>query len=137
MWRFVAGVAQLVRALDCGSRGPPFKPGRRYHFSLACHSNTTLCCSAPVARLKINMRLSLVTTAYQSGPWVKAMAVVPCGKVMRSGRVMSDAVSRSFFSPEKRMTNSVMMIIIPAIIVAVSAVTNRRKNTRCAGVSAG
>jgi hypothetical protein len=21
----------LVRALDCGSRGPPFEPGRRYH----------------------------------------------------------------------------------------------------------
>ena len=32
-----------------------------------------LCCSAPVARLKIKMRLSLVTTAYQSGPWVKAV----------------------------------------------------------------
>ena len=28
-----AALAQLVRALDCGSRGPPFKPGRRYHFS--------------------------------------------------------------------------------------------------------
>ena len=27
-----AALAQLVRALDCGSRGPPFKPGRRYHF---------------------------------------------------------------------------------------------------------
>jgi hypothetical protein len=26
-----AALAQLVRALDCGSRGPPFKPGRRYH----------------------------------------------------------------------------------------------------------
>ena len=26
-----AVLAQLVRALDCGSRGPPFKPGRRYH----------------------------------------------------------------------------------------------------------
>ena len=26
-----ADVAQLVRALDCGSRGPPFEPGRRYH----------------------------------------------------------------------------------------------------------
>ncbi len=28
-----AALAQLVRALDCGSRGPPFKPGRRYHLS--------------------------------------------------------------------------------------------------------
>ena len=96
-----------------------------------------LCCSAPVARLKIKMRLSLVTTAYQSGPWVKAVAVVSCGRVMRSGRAISDAVSRSSFGPEKRMTNSVMMITMPAIIVAVSAVTNRRKNTRCAGVSPG
>ena len=26
-----AALAQLVRALDCGSRGPPFDPGRRYH----------------------------------------------------------------------------------------------------------
>ena len=26
-----AALAQLVRALDCGSRGPLFKPGRRYH----------------------------------------------------------------------------------------------------------
>jgi hypothetical protein len=26
-----AALAQLVRALDCGSRGPPFNPGRRYH----------------------------------------------------------------------------------------------------------
>ena len=26
-----AALAQLVRALDCGSRGPPFKSGRRYH----------------------------------------------------------------------------------------------------------
>src|SRR5262249_5122995 len=25
-----AALAQLVRALDCGSRGPPFDPGRRY-----------------------------------------------------------------------------------------------------------
>jgi hypothetical protein len=28
-----AALAQLVRALDCGSRGPPFKPGRWYHYS--------------------------------------------------------------------------------------------------------
>src|SRR5262249_52461882 len=26
-----AAIAQLVRALDCGSRGPPFEPGWRYH----------------------------------------------------------------------------------------------------------
>ena len=29
-----AALAQLVRALDCGSRGPLFKPGRRYHLPL-------------------------------------------------------------------------------------------------------
>jgi hypothetical protein len=29
-----AALAQLVRALDCGSRGPPFEPGRRYHHSI-------------------------------------------------------------------------------------------------------
>lgn len=28
---YVAGVAQLVRALDCGSRGPGFEPQPRYH----------------------------------------------------------------------------------------------------------
>ena len=38
-WRRVrsrgwAALAQLVRALDCGSRGPPFEPGRRYQFGL-------------------------------------------------------------------------------------------------------
>ncbi len=26
-----AALAQLVRALVCGTRGPPFKPERRYH----------------------------------------------------------------------------------------------------------
>ncbi len=31
-----AGVAQLVRALDCGSRGPPFKSERWYHYSFYC-----------------------------------------------------------------------------------------------------
>ena len=29
-----AAIAQLVRALDCGSRGPPFEPGWRYHVKL-------------------------------------------------------------------------------------------------------
>ena len=29
-----ADVAQLVRALDCGSRGPQFKSGHRYHLSI-------------------------------------------------------------------------------------------------------
>jgi hypothetical protein len=37
-----AALAQLVRALDCGSRGPPFEPGRRYQLAppLAGASNT-------------------------------------------------------------------------------------------------
>ena len=30
--RHGAALAQLVRALDCGSRGPPFEPGTWYHF---------------------------------------------------------------------------------------------------------
>jgi hypothetical protein len=30
-----AAIAQLVRALDCGSRGPPFEPGWRYHRTLS------------------------------------------------------------------------------------------------------
>jgi hypothetical protein len=29
-----AALAQLVIALDCGSRGPPFNPERLYHFPL-------------------------------------------------------------------------------------------------------
>ncbi len=29
-----AALAQLVRALVCGTRGPQFKPERRYHFSV-------------------------------------------------------------------------------------------------------
>ncbi len=32
LWWFGAALAQLVRALDCGSRGPPFNSGRQYHF---------------------------------------------------------------------------------------------------------
>src|SRR6056297_3548893 len=40
-----AALAQLVRALDCGSRGPPFKPGRRYHSrSLHHHALSQLPC---------------------------------------------------------------------------------------------
>ena len=31
-----AALAQLVRAPDCGSGGPPFEPGRRYHKSTVC-----------------------------------------------------------------------------------------------------
>ena len=34
-WRNAA-LAQLVRAPDCGSGGPPFEPGKRYHHSKAC-----------------------------------------------------------------------------------------------------
>ena len=32
----VAALAQLGRALDCGSRGPPFEPGWLYHFIVIC-----------------------------------------------------------------------------------------------------
>ncbi len=37
-----AAIAQLVRALDCGSRGPPFKPGWRYHFIVAARPASRL-----------------------------------------------------------------------------------------------
>jgi hypothetical protein len=40
-----AALAQLVRALDCGSRGPPFKPGRRYHH-LSQRSSANSCSRA-------------------------------------------------------------------------------------------
>ena len=30
----LAGVAQLVRALDCGSRGQRFDPASRYHYPI-------------------------------------------------------------------------------------------------------
>ncbi len=35
----VAAIAQLVRALDCGSRGPPFEPGWWYQFGLKRRSS--------------------------------------------------------------------------------------------------
>jgi hypothetical protein len=34
-----AAIAQLVRALDCGSRGPPFEPGWRYQVAKFITSN--------------------------------------------------------------------------------------------------
>lgn len=72
------------------------------------------------------MVLSLVTTAYQSGPWVKAVAVVPSGSVNVSG-------SAGPLSVEKRMTSRVKMARSPKIMVAVKIVTNRRRNRRFAG----
>lgn len=49
--RTFAALAQLVRALDCGSRGPPFDPGRRYHplikdFSNYLQRRGSACCYA-------------------------------------------------------------------------------------------
>jgi hypothetical protein len=45
-----AAIAQLVRALDCGSRGPPFEPGWWYHFlsesELGCRGNPERAASA-------------------------------------------------------------------------------------------
>ena len=34
-----AAIAQLVRALDCGSRGPPFEPGWRYQLNQILRDN--------------------------------------------------------------------------------------------------
>ena len=45
-----AALAQLVRALDCGSRGPPFKSGRRYHPQSRPRSNR-LCIAGRVELL--------------------------------------------------------------------------------------
>jgi hypothetical protein len=49
----VAALAQLVRALDCGSRGPRFKPGRWYHpfFSRSMKSSQIISVRMIEARL--------------------------------------------------------------------------------------
>ncbi len=49
-WPASADVAQLVRALDCGSRGPPFEPGRRYHPPFATRTSRTRRDAAPAGR---------------------------------------------------------------------------------------
>ena len=46
-----AGVAQLVRALDCGSRGQRFDPAPRYHYPLPRPIRTTLKCPQLPGRL--------------------------------------------------------------------------------------
>ena len=56
-----AALAQLVRALDCGSRGRPFNPGRRYH-----HNPKT--CKNP----KIDKGLRLIRP-----PWRKLVSSRP------------------------------------------------------------
>jgi hypothetical protein len=61
-------------------------------------------------------------------PWVNALAVAPLGKVIVSGTGAAD-------SAEKRMTSTVKIARRPRIMVAVSTVTNRRKNRKFAGSS--
>ena len=45
---FQAALAQLVRALDCGSRGPPFDPGRRYQKARSRRGANHTLLSAPI-----------------------------------------------------------------------------------------
>ena len=50
-WDSCAALAQLVRALVCGTRGPPFEPGRRYQFpDIFGESNTLVTCMAAITR---------------------------------------------------------------------------------------
>ena len=46
-----AALAQLVRALDCGSRGPPFEPGRRYHPKNVNYDASALASAPGVSRI--------------------------------------------------------------------------------------
>ncbi len=70
-------------------------------------------------------------TAYQSGPIVKALARAPSGRVICSGKA---SVGAGAFS---RMTSRTITVRTPKIFVAVSTVTNRRKNRRLAGSEGG
>ena len=57
---------------------------------------------------------------------MKVEAVVPSGMVIVSGKGVDASV-------EKRMTSTVKMARRPRIMVAVSTVTNRRRNRKFAG----
>ena len=88
----------------------------------------SVCLKLPVARSKIRIWSSFVTTAYQSNPCVKVLAVMPEGSVITSGKFADG-------SEEKRMTSNAKMAKSPRIMVAVKSVTKRRKNRRFAGSS--
>lgn len=77
------------------------------------------------------MRSSSVTTANQSGPRVKAVAVVSFGRVMAAGSGTGSGTVRMVCGT--RMTTSVIMVTSPPIIVAVRMVTMMRRNRRLAG----
>lgn len=79
-----AALAQLVRAPDCGSGGPPFDPGRRYHRKtlkgpgvFACrlrHSSK----SAPCIHLGLSCyraRLAIEAWAIGQHPWRRGAAI--------------------------------------------------------------
>ena len=76
------------------------------------------CRISPVARSKIRIRSSRVTTAYHVGPCVKAAAVAPEGRVIVSGSGGAEAGAC------RRMTSMTTMDRRPRIIVAVRTVTS-------------
>ena len=53
-----AALAQLVRAPDCGSGGPPFEPGRRYHPLFAAEPEFCACTACPDEDLSLERELS-------------------------------------------------------------------------------
>jgi len=80
----------------------------------------------PSSRLKIKMTPSLVTTAYQSDPWVKLSASLPSGKVMLAGSGTGSTLVEITFGT--RMTISTTMVKSPNIIEAVRTVTKILRN---------
>ena len=52
-----AALAQLVRAPDCGSGGPPFEPGRRYHPPVVPGGRLAVCAMvvAPIGQIRNGM----------------------------------------------------------------------------------
>src|SRR5687768_8361992 len=73
-----AGVAQLVRALDCGSRGQEFEPLPRYHFFISlllCRCNGNRPCRyhgqepcAPICGEKTETTCKVISLRISSGP---------------------------------------------------------------------
>ena len=125
-----AALAQLVRALECGSRGPLFKSGRRYHLKAVRNqfagSMFASRRTSPVETSKTNIRFPSITTAVHPSPKVIAVGAPPSGKLMDAG----NAGSRGDAGACKRMTSNAMMVRTPRIMVAVNTVTSILRNLR-------
>lgn len=78
---------------------------------------------APLARSKIRMRSSAVTTAYQPSPWVKAVARLPSGRATLSGIRGSPRIACGI-----RVTITATTTMTPTIIVRVSRITSALRN---------